>query len=99
MKDWKKKLSVLITEGLYEQVTDDKGKRVLGYVNCSDKVMKELDTLISQEIEKAREEGKREALGEVIKMAKHMAKNYYSGNTQLYIDVRNIKDMLSKLKQ
>lgn len=45
---WEKKVSVLIKEGLFEEVTDDKGERVFGYVECSDKVLKEIKQLLSE---------------------------------------------------
>lgn len=51
-KEWKKKIPMWIKEGLFEEVTDDRGTRILGYVNCSDKVL----DFIEQEIDRAREE-------------------------------------------
>ena len=47
-EEWEKKVSVLIKEGLFEEVTDDKGERVFGYVECSDKVLKEIKQLLSE---------------------------------------------------
>ena len=45
-EEWEKKISTLVKEGLFEEVTDDKGERVLGYIGCSDKVLKEIKQLL-----------------------------------------------------
>ena len=65
-KEWKKKIPMWIKEGLFEEVTDDRGTRILGYVNCSDKVL----DFIEQEIDRAREEGRKERTDE-LKQAFH----------------------------
>ena len=52
---------------------------------------------ITRKIQQLLEDREREVLQEIIGMAKTMAKDYYSGNTQLYLDVRNVQDKLDKL--
>lgn len=68
MEDWKKKLSVLIREGLYQRVTDEKEERVFGYVKCSDEVMEELDALISREVKRAKEDGYKRGVNEGLRI-------------------------------
>lgn len=50
-------------------------------------------------IQQLLDEREREVLQEIIGMAKNMAKDYYSGNTRLYLDVRNVQDKLVKLNK
>lgn len=83
-KEWKKKIPMWIKEGLFEEVTDDRGTRILGYVNCSDKVL----DFIEQEIDKAREEGEIEVLTEIFQTC------YQEDSKTLEL----VEEKLSKLK-
>ena len=56
-EDWKRKLPLWIVEGLFEEVTDDRGTRTLGYVRCSDRVLKEFEKIIESEKEKSYKKG------------------------------------------
>ena len=97
-KDWKKKLRELsFMKGYYFKLEDN------GLVEKKDDQLvfnrEELERFVQQELDKAREEGREEMVENLLKKAKHMAKDYFTGQTKIYIDKDILEGELSKLNK
>lgn len=88
-EEWKEKLENKCLEWFYSW-------------NCGCIDILELETFIKQLLEeredKARKEGRREMVENLLKKAEHMAKDYFTGQVNIYIDKDILEEELSKLK-